>query len=130
MGSFAAKLCLEVSFFPSSCAYVILFWRSVRHEFGLHQGSLHYTPKPCKWWCPFIFVEKAPCFKWLQNGDLLRSPVHFSKFTKSSKLTLPSSSFRQLLRMSRAISSSSSSVIFSPTEDMTLVAVDPPPSKK
>ena len=31
----------------------------------------------CKWFCPLVLVlKKHPCFKWLQNGDLLRSPVH------------------------------------------------------
>ena len=30
-------------------------------------------------WFPLILVEKATCFKWLQKGDLLRSPAYHSQ---------------------------------------------------
>ena len=36
---------------------------------------IHLNIATCKWWFPFLLVMKKPCFKWLQNGDLLRSPV-------------------------------------------------------
>ena len=42
----------------------------------IKQGSLHYTPEHCLVHGGFpLFWWKKPCFKWLQNGDLLRSPV-------------------------------------------------------
>ena len=42
------------------------------------QGSLHYTPEHCLvngGFNLYFGVEKATCFKWLQNEFLLRSPV-------------------------------------------------------
>ena len=38
--------------------------------------SIHLNIATCQWWFPLILgVEKATCFKWLQNGDHLRSPA-------------------------------------------------------
>ena len=42
------------------------------------QGSgciIHLNIATCQWWLPFIWVEKATCFEWLQNEFLLGSPV-------------------------------------------------------
>ena len=41
------------------------------------QGSLHYTPEHClvNGGVPFILVENATCFNWLQHEFLLRSPA-------------------------------------------------------
>ena len=40
------------------------------------QGFLHYTPEHCLVNGGFpLFWRKKPYFKWLQNGDLLRSPA-------------------------------------------------------
>ena len=56
------------------------------------QGSLHYTPKHClvNGGKPLYFgVEKATCFKWLQNGDLLRAPPpNLSQFQGDSPTRL------------------------------------------
>ena len=39
---------------------------------------MHHTPKHClvNGGFQLYFGAKATCFKWLQNGDLLRSPVY------------------------------------------------------
>ena len=48
------------------------------HCLQAEQGSLHekhLNIATCKWWCPLILVEKATCFKCLQDEFLLRSPA-------------------------------------------------------
>ena len=63
----------------------------------------------CKWWFPFILVvslyfgvEKATCFKWLQHGDLLRSPVQPKKEFLAIHSARPSANDNPLLRGRRA----------------------------
>ena len=63
---------------PPPCAVVPFGKRRVE------QGSLRYTPEHCnlKMAVSLCFgVEKATCFKWLQDGDLLRS--HEANLRKS-----------------------------------------------
>ena len=53
---------------------------------------IHLNIATCKWWCPFILVEKATCFNWLQNGDLFRSPGQLPE--KETRLALAAPSHR------------------------------------
>ena len=73
--------------FPSSCQFHICIHAKGSSLFHRdEQGSLRHTPEtlPCKWWFPFILVLKKPCFNWLQNGDLLRSPDECNSFLLKS----------------------------------------------
>ena len=85
----------EFAQYPHTCCCTspasqhILVWpggcpRQSRAKDLFEQGSLHYTPDHClcRWWCPFILVEKNHD----SNGQthLLRSPVEVALSSPSS----------------------------------------------
>ena len=57
---------------------------------GIRMHEKHLTIATCTWRVPTLFWWEKPGFKWLQNGDLLRSPGPLYSFSERPRHALGS----------------------------------------